>query len=264
MCFPGRLCLMATNDTPKGPVKTAHTLFSIVGALQDLDGATLTEIATELDMATSTVHNHLQTLHEMQYIVEQNGEYQIGLKFFEHGVWAKRNRSVVDVAQNSIRQLATETGEIVWLIVEEHGKGVCIDKAGGEQAVQTYGQVGKRMNIHSSAGGKSLLAFLSDERIEEIIDTYGLPAQTENTITDRDVLLEELDEIQNQGYAINNGETVDGIRAVGAPIKPVDEVAASISVAGPRYRMTDEYFSKKLPDLVLGVANEIELKLVHN
>lgn len=255
---------MPAGTGSKPPIKSARTLFSIVEALQELDGATLTELASHLDMATSTIHNHLSTLENLEYVINQDGEYQIGLRFFEHGVWAKRNYGVADVAQNSLEHLAEQVGEMVWLLVEEHGRAVCVEKAAGEHAVQTYAQLGKRIHIHAAAGGKALLAFLPQERIDEIIEQNGLPAQTGATITDPDDLKQELERIRQRGYAINDGETIDGIRAIAAPVRPNGELVASISVAGPRFRMTGEYFSEELPELVLGVANEVELKLVHN
>lgn len=249
---------------PKNPVKTAQKLFRITEAIRELDGATMTELADHLGMANSTIHSYLATLESEEYAVVRDGEYQLSLKFYQHGLWAKKKRRVVGVASPSLRKLAQETGELSWLIVEEHGRAVCIEKAGGDQAIQTYGKAGKRMGIHLTAGGKSILANLPDSRIEEIIERHGLPTETDASIGTEAALWEEVEQIRERGYALNQGETVEGIRAVGAPIIPNDEVVGGISIAGPKYRMIDEYFFKELPELVLGVANEIELRLTHS
>jgi DNA-binding IclR family transcriptional regulator len=249
---------------PKNPIKTAQRLFRIIEGIRELDGATMTELADYLGMAKSTVHNYLTTLESEEYAVVRDGEYQLSLKFYQHGLWTKKKQRVAGVAGPSLRKLAQETGELSWIIVEEHGRAVCIEKAGGDQAIQTYGRAGKRMGIHLTAGGKSILANLPDSRIESIIERHGLPQETDASIGSEEELWEEIETIRERGYALNQGETVDGIRAVGAPIMPEGEVVGGISVAGPKYRMINEYFFSELPELVLGVANEIELRLIHS
>jgi len=73
----------AENGTGADTVRTAETMFDIVQRLVDDDGASLAELASELDYAKSTVHRHLHTLEELGYVVHRDDGYHVGLRFLE-------------------------------------------------------------------------------------------------------------------------------------------------------------------------------------
>ena len=252
-----------TNGRKKRRVKTTDTVFAIIEALRALDGATVSELANELDIAASTAHNHLSTLHNREYIIKDDGVYKLGLRFLDLGIYTRTQHVWLKNAQPPLEQLAEDTGEVAWLMVEEHGLVIHLCKAMGESAVQTYGQVGKRAYMHQLAAGKSILAYYSDERVEEIINKHGLPQRTDESITDKDDLFEELETIRERGYAFNDEEVVSGLRSVGTPIFSNDDVIGSICVSAPANRMIGERYRKEIPDLIMGTANEIELKLTY-
>jgi DNA-binding IclR family transcriptional regulator len=119
--------------------------------------------------------------------------------------------------------------------------------------------------LHSVAAGKSILAHMSEEDVWQIIEDRGLPKITENTITDSETLFEELEMIREQGYSVNDQENLDGLKAIGAPILGADgQVIGALSVSGPTHRMKGEYFESELPDLLLGVVNELELNIAYS
>jgi len=252
---------MTDTTAPGRRIKTADRLFHIVQTIQELDGATPTELADTMDISVSTVHNYLTTLVAAQYVVNNGGVYEIGLRFLDHGVHAQQNRAVYSVARNPLKELAEETGEVIWLMVEEHGYAINIDKMMGANAVQTFGRVGKRSPLHCHAAGKAILAALPPERVTEIITTRRLDAMTPKTITDKETLLSELDQIRDQGYASNDGELIPSVRSVSAPIVTESQVHGAVSIGGPEHKLQGEYFEQELPALVKGVTNEIELKL---
>lgn len=92
--------------------------------------------------------------------------------------------------------------------------------------------------MHTGASGKAFLAEYSTERVNEIIDRWGLPALTETTITDRERLFEELKEIRDRGYAYNNQENLEGMRAISAVVhNPDGSILGALSIYGPAYRL---------------------------
>lgn len=250
-----------TEHTKKRRVKTVGTVLTVLETLKEMDGATVSELAEEMDMAVSTAHNHLATLDDRGYIVSEDGVYYMGLKFLDHGTYAKSRIEWPSVAQPSLEQLAEETGEVAWLMVEEHGLVIHLNKAMGESAVQTYGRVGKPAYMHQLAAGKAILAHYPQERIDEIIDKHGLPEQTEQSITDRAELMDELETIYDRGYAFSEEEVVKGLRSVAAPILSEGTVFGSVSVSAPANRMIGDRYRKDLPEMIMGMTNEIELKL---
>ncbi|WP_226043074.1 IclR family transcriptional regulator [Natrinema sp. DC36] len=249
------------GNSPNRRVKTTDTLFKIIATLQSMDGASLAELTNELEFAKSTIHGHLATLESNEYVVRIDNVYELSLKFLEHGMFVKNNRPITRVGNPILEDLADETGEVAWLIVEEHGKAVYLDKTMGEKAVQTHASVGGRARLHHLATGKLILAYLSDERVEEIIDRHGLPELTPHTITDRDELQAELKRIRDDGIALNDKETIDGLRAIGAPVLGENTIHGAICVSGPANRLTTKRCHDEIKPLLLEATNELELKL---
>lgn len=252
---------MPTKNKQTRHVKTTGTVFQIIEKIQELGGATLADLSRELDFAKSTIHDHLSTLESEEYVIRDGEEYTLSLKFLDHGMFAKNELDVSHVGQPVIEDLAEKTGAGAWIVVEENGKAVPLNKAMGEKGLTTHVTVGSRSHLNHLASGKLILAYLSDERFEEIIDRHGLPEKTSNTITDIDELQEELDEIREKGVAINDREAAKGVRSIAAPIINDGEFVGAVCVSGPANRMTDERCHEEIKPLLLEATNEIELKL---
>src|SRR5699024_8298944 len=113
---------------------------------------------------------------------------------------------------------------------------------------------------HCISLGKAILAYLPQERIEEIIEQSELVQYTSQTITTREELLNELEQIRDQGYAFDNEEKIAGLKCVAAPvIDPDGRVLGALSISGPSSRMTGERFADELPEMVTRSANVIEI-----
>lgn len=250
-----------TRHNTSRTVKTADTVFDVVVALQELDGSTVTEVADHLDLAKSTVHTYLATLERKEYVTKKGSTYDLSLKFLDHGMYAVGKNNLTSVARPVLEQTAEETGEVVWLIVEEHGRAVYLDRAKGDRAIQTSGRRGFRTSLHFLAAGKCILANMPEEAVDRILDRHGLPAQTEHSITNRETLFRELQQVREQNYANNRGEEVRGVHAVGAPILQNGTVYGGVSIAGPAVRFQDEKHDRRMRQAIMEAANTIELSL---
>lgn len=253
---------MTANVSGRRTVKSSERTFAILELLQERDGARVTEIADELGLAKSTVHRYLATLQQLEYVVKEGDDYTLGLRFVDLGQSARYRKQLYELAKAVVTDIATETEERAVFLVEEHGQAVYVHRASGKHAVRDDPGPGERIPIHSTAGGKAILAFLPSKRVKEILDRRGLPARTENTITDREELFDELELIRERGYAVNQEENVPGVRAVGVPIRPNDRVAGALSISGPIQRMQEkeERDQHNLLNLLLGSGNELEVK----
>lgn len=249
----------------QNPVQSTVNTFAIVEALRELDGAGVSELAAYLDIPKSTVHNYLSTLEQEEYIVKEDGAYQVGIRFLELGAYARNRRNIFTIAEPEVERLAEETGELANLLIEEHGRGTYLQRVRGENAVQVEAHVGTRVPLHSTALGKAILAFLPRERVEEIIDRHGLEQTTPNTVSSRDELYDELDQIRNCGNAFDDEERLNGLRCVAAPILSNDDrVLGAVSVSGPSNRIREDRFRQDLPNKVLEVVNVIELNVTYS
>jgi len=246
------------------PINAVERSFAILQALGEHETVGVTDLAAELDLPRSTVFNHLKTLESGEYVVNDGGEYRLGCRFLELGAKARDFHDIYEATRGEVNRLAEETGEISALLIEEHGLGVFLHRAEGEGSVRIDSYTGQRIYLHGAALGKAILACLSDERVTEIVDRRGLPALTDNTITDRAQLWAELETIAKSGVAFDDQERLDGLRSVAAPIHDGETVLGSVSLAGPSSRVHDERFREEFPAKVTDAANVIELNLTYS
>jgi DNA-binding IclR family transcriptional regulator len=246
-------------------VKSTATTVEAIDALMALDHPGVAGVADHLDVPKSTAHDHLSTLIELGFVVKEPDGYRLGARFLEYGGYAREQMKVYRVARPIVNRLAEDTGEHANLLVEEHGLGIFLYKAKGEDAVTLDTHPGMRVPLQTTALGKTILAHLPEERTAEIIDEHGLPRVTERTITDRDELFAELEQIRDQGYATDDEERVEGMRCIAAPVLDRDDnVVAAVSVSGPVSRTHDERFENEIPRRVLSAANVIEVNMTYS
>ncbi len=245
-------------------LKTVRRNFEIIEFLQENSGSSVAEITDDLDIPSSTAHVHLKTLESLGYLVNKDGEYHIGLKFLMLGESARYKEEIYDLGSSEVEKLANETGELANLMIEENDRGVYIHRARGDQAIMADTRAGKSVDLHCRAAGKAILAYLPKERVKDIIDNQGLNEKSPHTITDEDDLFEELERIRENGYALDDGEQMEGLRCVGAPIISDDEVIGAISISGPKGRIRGSRFNKTIPEKVVSVANIIEINLSYS
>lgn len=224
-------------DGTSPTVRATEISLETINAIRAMDGARLTEIAERLDLAKSTVHRHLNTLESNGYVVREGTEYQIGLKFLHFGEYARNREGVYHLAKEQVQELARVTNEEVDFTVEEHGRLISLYNSLG-QSKRSGLQVGSYFSMHNTAAGKAMLAELSDDRVDEILDRWGLPEKTSRTITDREKLLADLEVTRERGYAVNDEELLEGFRSIGAAITDSEgSVVGGFSVGGPTYRI---------------------------
>lgn len=255
---------MTERHSKNAPVRAVERSLDILEILREREGASLSTIADGLDLPKSTVHNHLKTLEEKQYIVQEDNQYQLGLRFLDYGEYVKTRKMVYEEACPVVEELADRTGERAQFIAQEYGHGVYVHIAEGERAVNTGTMIGQRggARLHATAAGKAILAHLPDDQRRAALDKWGMPKITENTIQERDRLREEFETIRERGFAINDEEHIIGLRAVGVPVMGSDEeVVGALSVSAPTHRMHEQRLMSDLPELLLGVSNELELNI---
>lgn len=248
------------HGTNQRTVKATETTLSVLEAVQDNPGTTVSELASSLDRSKSTIKYHLATLEENEYVIRDQNEYYLGLKLFELGQDAK-NRNMTDVTANKVQELADKTGLEADFSVEEYGRIILLYDQPGSSADPGFKE-GAQHYMHTNAAGKAILAEWSDERVEEILDLYGLPKQTENTIGSRSELFEELQHIREQGYAINDEEYMKGHRSMSVVIHfPDGSIHGALTVGGPSYRVDVEMFRNEFRVPLLQASRELEEEL---
>lgn len=254
---------METSADDRRSIKSDETLFSIIESLKAADGAGVTEIADRLGLAKSTVHKHLVSLERHRYVVKEDGGYRLGLQLFNDGIYVRNQYQVYHAAKERINRLATETEEATWLIVHENGRGMFLYGVPRNESFSFDSTIGKWVYLHANSAGKAILAHLPEDEVSAILHRHGLPPQTENTITDRSVLLDELEDVRERGYAMNFREDLRGLHAAAAPVIKDGRPVAAVTVAGAANRLTRTRIEEDLSEPLLEAVDDIELRLVY-
>lgn len=251
--------------------KTTVRSLSIVDTIQRLDGTTLDELTTELAMARSTVHVHLRTLIDHGYLTKEGEMYHVGLRFLNHGEYARSRKQAYVLAEETVSNLSEQIDEEVEFVVENDGRGILVHESfhpdsqfdsKDSHTSKSITAAGIYYYLHSVATGKAILAEYSRDRVEEIVDQWGLQEQTEKTITDQDSLFESLDAIKERGVAFADEEYVNGLREVGRIVKnPDGSILGAIAVIGPTYRFQNERFNNEIPNILDEYVTSLEDKI---
>lgn len=254
---------MQSNETGR-KLRTVETAIQLLDVVREHGGLNTAEIASELGLAKSTVHGYLSTLETHNYVYKEGQTYRIGAEMLNVGSHVRHRHPHYRLATGMVDEISGETTERAQFIVEEYGKGVVIHTSTGSKGVQVDSRIGKRSYLHASSAGKAILAWSSRDLLDDVIDQVGLVALTDNTITDRGELVDELEAISERGYSYNREESIEGLHAVGVPLLHDGAVVGAISVSGPSHRLAGPEFETEIPNYLLGMANEFNLRVTHS
>jgi len=257
---------MRKNNTQTGgTIGATKKSFTILEQLAQ-DGRTgVSKLATELGYSKSTVHNHLQTLHNLGYVTAEDGEYGLSVRFLGLGDRARQRHDLYYVAKREVDDMVDAVGERGQVMVREGNVGVYIYQSSADQAIRTDSHIGTTVSLHATSVGKAYLSHLPESERELLLDELEMGEQTPHTLTDRLTLESELEEVAERGCAFNDEERTIGMRAVGAPILSANgDVLGSLSISGPKTRMTGTWFREEVPEIVKQAAQVIGIKATYS
>src|SRR5690349_18298154 len=196
-------------------------MMSLLGALaQHPTPVNLKQLATETRLHPSTAHRILSVMVDSRLVDRiEPGTYRLGIRLLELGNLVKSRISVRQEALPYMQTLHQELGETVNLSVRQNDEVVYIERTThGSSMMRVVQIIGTRAPLHVTAVGKVFLAADSTGSWAEYARRSGLRRFTENTLTDAQVLAQELERIRGQGYAFDNEEAEKGVSCIGAAI----------------------------------------------
>lgn len=227
------------------------------------DGLGVTEIANQMDINKSSVYRILSTLVQYGYVEQDKGteRYKLGYQFLEVSSRLLESLDIRTEAKPFLQELEKETNEVIHLVVYDQGEVVYIEKLDGNEALRMHSKVGKRAPMHCTSVGKAILAYLPADSVQEILERKGLPVHTVKTITDKNVLAEELAEVKKKGIALDLEENENGITCIAVPIfDHLGKVAAAVSISGPTIRMNETRLVELQPRMI-EIGKQISARL---
>ncbi|KDS91349.1 ArcR family transcriptional regulator [Halorubrum saccharovorum] len=244
-------------------LKTTEASLEILRLILEHDGLTLSELDGMVDSSKSSICSHLNTLLESRYLVKENGTYHVSFRVALLGERARHRYPTGGDIEAVIDRLAHTTEQEANFTIFEHGRLLaCYGTSADENATETNARYRSEYHLHNTAAGKAILAELDRDEVESILDHWGLPRESEGTITNRDRLFDVLDEYESQGYALVDEEFAPGLVAIGAPVHDADgEIIGGVSVGGPKYRNSLTRLEREFAEPLSAAVSDIESAL---
>jgi len=203
----------------------------------------LAQISTLLSYPKSTTLNLIRTLESSGYLLKDHTtqKYSLGYKILNLSYFLRSTLPIVQYAMPLLEDLQQKTGEIVYLVSHIDGQVLYLEGLYPSQRMVQYSISGRMLPMHCTSCGKAMFAYFPREKQDEIIERWGLPPKTPNTITTKEALLKEAEAIQARGYAIDLEEETPNVKCIAVPVLNNNGVAvAAVSISGTVMNMKDE------------------------
>lgn len=225
---------------------------------------TLAEIVEAVGLDKSTAFRFVYTLQTLGYLERDpdSKRYRPGLKVLKLGFTALNSLDVAQLARPYLKELSEKTGEATNMAMRDGAEIVYVVRISPMQLVHINLHVGSRLPAHCTSMGKALLAGFSREKVRGLLGEGPFEALTPKTITDLDALMVELDQANQQGYAITDEELVIGARSLAAPLRQTDgDAVAAINVCVSSARLARDEMEERFAEAVVETAQRISLAL---
>ena len=213
----------------------------------------ITEIAQRLSINKSTAFGILLALEEQGFIVKDSAskKYSMGEQLFELSKMVFKRTDIAILSKPFLEKLATLVQETVFMGVREGDRLKIVQVVEAKKDLKISSAIGAYHPILAGAAGKACLSAMQDKEIEELVLKKGLRRFTASSFTNKDLFMNEIDEVRRTGYAVDLEEFVKGIRAVATLIRSRGEPVAAVWVAGFTSSMNDRKMTKVARHLLL-------------
>jgi IclR family pca regulon transcriptional regulator len=229
----------------------------------------IADIADDLGMSRSTTHRYVITLVALGYLEQgASRKYRLGLKVTDLGMAALNSTGLREHAHEYLEELRQRTSYTTNLAVLDGTEILYVDRARsfrrGQSKIDLGLHPGSRLPAYCTAMGKLLLAYLPENEQAELLTEMKLTKQGPNTITSKKALLTELDEIQSEGFAVNDEELAPELHSIAAPVRnEAREVVAAVNLAAHTSMISLSELVDALSPHLVSTADRISARLGH-
>ncbi len=224
----------------------------------------LTEVVAQTGLNKTTAKRLIANLTSRGYLHQdaRSKRYKLGMRLFELGGIVFSSFSLGQAAASPMSRLEKKTGATVLLGTMMEDQLVYVGKREGTGMLRISSDIGWRRPLHYGMLGMTLMAFLDAEHVKRILNEYPLEAHTPVAITDRDAFSLRLEQIRRQGYVVEQGEAVEGVTGIAAPIRDYSrQVIAALGIAFAGNRDPLEKGVDHCVDQVRSACDEISANL---
>lgn len=243
-------------------VKSADRTLEIFELLaKNKNGLSVVDISKKLNIPQSSTSNLVKTLHDSGYLTrDETKKYVLGVRLIQLGAVAMESLDIGVVAKPILQRLVDKVQETAFLAIRAQTEVVYILKIDSSPSVNTTAQPGYHRPLYNTGLGKAFLSNMTKKEQNELLSNIELIPVTSYTITNKDNLIEQLEQFKNQGYAIDDEESEYGLYCLATTISTLDKnIEAAISISGLKTRILPD--KNAITKYLLDSANEISQKL---
>jgi IclR family acetate operon transcriptional repressor len=227
-----------SSQGPPSAIDRALDLFTI--AVNAHGPLTLAEAAGQAGLSKPTAHRILRILVARGFLRQaEDRSYCLGKEAYALAGKSLNQLEYAREARVGLDWLKTITPEAIHFAALAGDSPIYVAKIEGTRPYRMASTIGTPLPIHCTSIGKAVLAYLSPEKAAHHLSVTGFERRTIHTLTKVSQLKAQLEEIREQGYAIDDEENEDNIRCVGAPVFDSNgEVIGGVSVSSPTFHLS--------------------------
>lgn len=222
--------------------QSSDRLMSIIESFLAKPNQNLSEVALACDLEPPTAIRYLRQLVERGWLErdESTKSYMLGVALVTIGEAAQAMQPIRLRAMPYMQEILRKFNETVNIAINSRGTVVVIDALESKRSIRRGARVGEIDEWFVSSLGKSILAYLPENEVLDLLELYPPVPKTNKTLVDVKDILAGLAEIRERGYALDDEESEIGLKCVGVPIwSGGDRVNFALSVSGPTPRIED-------------------------
>ena len=251
-------------EKPKLTLSTVDRALELADILAHNNKMSAIEISNALGINRTGAYALLNSMMRNNFVEKDtaSGKYSLGYKFLELGSYYRYQYPFVTAAERGIYSISRKYKcQINLIVYKSPCTALLLLIKAPEDRIRSAQSVTRP--AHITAGGKLLMAYLPQEKLEREINYIDFVQYARNTIMDRETLLKRIEEIRSKGYSIEIEEGINQTGCVAAPIRTMSgDVIASISLM-----MSAEEMKKNINEyleVILNTAKDISIELGYN
>jgi IclR family transcriptional regulator, KDG regulon repressor len=241
----------------------SHALDVLEQFNANADEIGVTELSKRLKLHKNNVFRLLATLEARGYI-EQNKiteNYRLGLRCLQLGQTFSRQSGLLLQSHAVLQDLTKTTEESTFVAIRKGTAIVPLDFVEPQRAVRVVSFLGAIFPTHCTAAGKVYLVFESEGGLTESLPER-LERFTDKTVVDRKLLVEQLKEISQCGYAVEQDEYANDVSSVAVPVRDYTRIlVGTLAVTGPSYRLTPTAIKSSVAPTLMRAGMELSKRL---
>ena len=248
-----------TDERSRDFIQSLERGLAVINSFsRDRQTQTLSEVAQQAGLTRATARRILLTLTELGYVRQNGRGFALTPRVLDLGYSFLSSFRVVELAQQPMERLVDEVKESSSMSILDDTEIVYVARVPTTRIMTIALALGSRLPVYPTSMGRVLLAGSSDDEISDYLAKTELRRLTPHTITDVSELLEKLEEVRAQGFALVDQELEEGVRSIAAPItNSRGDVIAAMNISCHAARVTVGRMKSEFKPRLIATAEEI-------